>query len=307
MGDMTSPTSPTSSTVRRTTRSSLPTLPAGTSVVDISAAIDETGAVIVADAFDRTLIDRLHADLAPWYASTEPGSRSGDPEWELFHGRNTVRINGLAAKSSTFVDFCLDETVLGVADRQLIPEGGSTQISDNQVISIGPGEAAQYLHRDQTGWPWFNQLLPGGPQVTVIAMIALTDCTEENGATRVVPFSHLQADRDDLFDPASSVPAEMSAGSVLVFSGKTVHGGGANTTADQWRSTLHVSYLLGWLRAEEAHPLAVPHDVVRSLPRRARELLGFAEYNPAPHGGGRLWLVDFEDPSRLFDTPRGVA
>ena len=296
-------TAPTSSTVRRTTLPSLPTLPAGTTVADIDAAIDEVGAVIVADAFDPALIDRLHADLAPWYASTAPGSRSGDPEWELFHGRNTVRINGLAAKSSTFVDFCLDETVLGVADRRLIPDGGATQISDNQVISIGPGEAAQYLHRDQSGWPWFNQLLPDGPEVTVIAMVALTDCTEANGATRVVPFSHLDADRAELFDPANSVPAEMSAGSVLIFSGKTVHGGGPNTTTDQWRSTLHVSYLLGWLRAEEAHPLAVPHEVVRNLPRRARELLGFAEYNPAPHGGGRLWLVDFEDPSRLFDAP----
>ena len=282
-------------------------MPAGTSVADVSAALDEVGAVIVADAFDAALLARLDADLAPWFASTPPGSRSGDPEWELFHGRKTVRINGLAAKSSTFVDFCLDDTVLGVADLRLIPDGGSIQISDNQVISIGPGEAAQYLHRDQTGWPWFNRFLPGGPEVTVIAMIALTDCTEANGATRVVPFSHLWADRDDLFDPANSVPAEMSAGSVLVFSGKTVHGGGANTTTDQWRSTLHVSYLLGWLRAEEAHPLAVPHDVVRNLPRRARELLGFAEYNPAPHGGGRLWLVDFEDPSHLFDTANGIG
>lgn len=294
---------PTASTVRATSVPSLPTLPAGTAVADVSAAIQEVGAVVVADVFDPALIARLHADLAPWYASTPPGSRSGDPEWELFHGRNTVRINGLAAKSTTFLDFCLDETVLGVADHRLVPDGGSTQISDNQVISIGPGEAAQYLHRDQSGWPWFNQLLPDGPEVTVIAMIALTDCTEANGATRVVPYSHLQADRDELFDPANSVPAEMSSGSVLIFSGKTVHGGGANTTRDQWRSTLHVSYLLGWLRAEEAHPLAVPHDVVSGLPRRARELLGFAEYNPAPHTGGRLWLVDFEDPSRLFDTP----
>lgn len=308
----TTPTTPstTSPVVPSTTRpaaltsgrpTALPTLPAGTSVADLSTAIDEFGAVIVADVFDRSLLDRLDADLAPWLESTAPGSRSGDPEWELFHGRRTVRVNGLAAKSSTFVDVCLDDTILGVADRRLIPDGGSTQISDTQIISIGPGEHAQYLHRDQSGWPWFNRLLPHGPEIIVVAMIALTDCTEANGATRVVPCSHLEADHDELFDAARSVPAEMSAGSVLLFSGKTVHGGGANVTSDQWRSTLHVSYLLGWLRAEEAHPLALSLDSVRRLPRRARELLGFTQYDPAPHGGGRLWLVDFEDPDRLLD------
>lgn len=278
----------------------LPTLPAGASIGDVNAAIDAVGAVIVADLIPPDVATRLDAELAPWRATTPPGSRSGDPEWELFHGRNTVRINGLAAKSSTFVDVCLHATILGVADRRLIPDGGQTQINDTQLISIGPGEPAQYLHRDQTGWPWFNRLLPDGPEITVVAMVALSDFTADNGATRVVPYSHLHPDRDDLFDPASSVPAEMSAGSVLLFSGKTVHGGGANTTTDQWRSALHVSYLLGWLRTEEAHPLAVPHEVVRQLPRRARELLGFTSYDPAPHGGGRLWLVDFEDPERLI-------
>lgn len=279
----------------------LPTVPAATSVADVSAAIDEFGAVIVADLIHADVLARLDRDLAPWYASTPPGSRSGDPEWELFHGRNTIRINGLATKSSTFVDVGLDETVLGVADHRLAPDGGAIQISDTQVISIGPGEAAQYLHRDQSGWPWFNRLLPDGPEITVVAMVALTDCTAANGATRVVPFSHLHADGDELFDPANSVPAEMSAGSVLLFSGKTVHGGGANSTTDQWRSSLHVSYLLGWLRSEEAHPFAVPHDVVRRLPPRARELLGFTKYDPAPAPGGRLWLVDFEDPALLFE------
>ena len=213
---------------------------------------------------------------------------------------NTVRFNGIAAKTSAFTEIGLDDTILGVADRRLIPDGGTTQISDTQLIAIGPGEPAQYLHRDQTGWPWFNQYLPDGPEVIVIAMLAVTDCTADNGATRVVPGSHLLADSDDLFDPARSTPAEMSAGSVLLFSGKTIHGGGANHTADQWRQALHISYLLGWLRPEEAHVLSVPPAIGAALPRRAQELLGFAEYNPAPHGGGRLWLVDFEDPARLL-------
>jgi ectoine hydroxylase-related dioxygenase (phytanoyl-CoA dioxygenase family) len=288
-----------------TTRT-LPTLGPTATPTDVSAAIDEAGAVIVEDLFDAALVGRLRQDLAPWIDRTPAGSRSGDPEWERFHGRNTVRVNGIAAKTSTFVDVCLDDTILGVADHRLIPDGGATQISDTQLIAIGPGEPAQYLHRDQTGWPWFNQYLPDGPEITVIAMVALTDCTADNGATRVVPGSHRKPDSNELFDPASSIPAEMSAGSVLMFSGRTIHGGGANHTDDQWRHALHISYLLGWLRPEEAHAFSVPAPVASALPRRAQELLGFAEYNPAPHGGGRLWLVDFEDPAHIFNHDPGA-
>ena len=283
------------------TPSILPTLPETASISDISGAIDEVGAVIVADLVDAALLARLRDDLGPWIERTPAGSRSDDPEWQEFHGRRTVRFNGVAAKTSAFLDICLDPTILGVADRRLIPDGGSTQISGTQVISIGPGEPAQYLHRDQTLWPCFNQLLPDGPEVTVLAMLALTDTTEANGATRIVPSSHRRADSPQLFDPAGTVPAEMAAGSVLFFSGKTIHGGGANTTTDTWRTCLHVGYMLGWLRSEEAHPLALSPEIAAGLPRRAKELLGFAEYNPAPHAGGRLWLVDFEDPALLHD------
>lgn len=278
----------------------LPTLPPTSAPAVINAAIDEVGAVIIANVFNDNVIDRLQFDLAPWIDRTPPGSRNDDPEWQEFHGHNTIRFNGLAAKTSVFESLCLDPTVLGTADQRLIPDGGSTQISDTQAISIGPGQKAQYLHRDQTGWPYFNQLLPDGPEITVIAMVALSDCTESNGATRVVPYSHRRTDAPELFDANNSIPAEMAAGSVLLFSGKTIHGGGANTTADEWRTCIHISYLLGWLRPEEAHAFVVEPSAAAVLPRRAQELLGFAEYNPAPHGGGRLWLVDFEDPAHLF-------
>jgi len=53
----------------------------------------------------------------------------------------------------------------------------------------------------------------------------------------------------------------MSAGSVLLFSGRTIRGGGVNTTVDTWRTCLHVGYQLGWLRSEEAHPLALSSEI----------------------------------------------
>jgi ectoine hydroxylase-related dioxygenase (phytanoyl-CoA dioxygenase family) len=192
--------------------------------------------------------------------------------------------------------------LVGWSERALLPSCGSIQLAGSQAMVVGPGEAAQYLHRDQSAWAWFNQLLPGGPEVVTVCMVAVTDFTEGNGATRVVPGSHRLADDERLYDPAAGVAAEMSAGSVLLFSGKTVHGAGANRTADKWRFGINLAYALGWLRSEEAHPFAIEPDVARSLPPRARQLLGFTQYDPPVGDGGRLWLVDFEDPAPLF-TP----
>ena len=129
-------------------------------------------------------------------------------------------------------------------------------------------------------------------------MVALTSFTAENGATRVVPGSHLMAD-DRAHDPAATVPAEMAPGSVLLFSGRTVHAAGANHTGSA-RHGLHVSYVLGWLRTEENHQLAVPEHTARTLPSTVRKLLGFEQYDPAASGGARLGLVDWEDPARRY-------
>lgn len=284
----------------------IPLVPASSSPREISDAVAEVGAAIVTDLIPPGRLDAIVRELQPWTAAATPGSKSRDPEWELFHGARTVRLNGLVEKSPSFLDVALDQRLLACAEHRLIPDGGQIQVNDTQLISIGSGEDAQYLHRDQSTWPWFNELLPGGPELVVIAMVALTDITAANGATRVVPYSHRRADAPHLFDHAATVPAEMTAGSALIFSGKTIHGGGANTTGRS-RAALHISYALGWLRPEEAHPLTISAETARRLPPKARELFGFSAYDPAPQPGGRLWLVDFEDPQRLLDATAPIT
>lgn len=262
----------------------------------VGAALDEHGAVVVDDLVPPALLDRLRVDLVPALEATAPGAQSADPEWVEFHGRRTVRFGGLAARSDAFVEVLVHPLLVAVAERALLPACGSIQCADTQAMAIGPGEVAQYLHRDQSTWGWFNRLGPAGPEVSISAMVAVTDFRDENGATRIVPGSHRRADDEALFDQAATVPAEMDAGSVLLFSGRVVHGGGANRT-DGWRVGVHVLYALGWLRPEEAHPFVVDDDRARALPADARRLLGFAQYDPPPGDGGRLWLVDFEDPA----------
>lgn len=265
--------------------------------------IDRDGGVIVEGLLSPEVVERLNRDLDEVIEATRPGSRSDIPAWEEFHGSNTKRFCGLAAKSRTWVDeVLLHPLLLAWAERDLAETAGSFWLNTGQMMVVGPGSTTQMLHRDEGNWPFIERLGPTGPEITVSVMVALTPFTEEAGATRVVPGSHLSPDfgpvvqTEGILAPPEleTVPAVMEAGSGLLYSGKLIHGAGANRT-DAWRRGLHTSYVAGWLCPEEANPLAVPLEVARTLPERAQKLLGYGSYNPGHTGGGRTWLVDFED------------
>ncbi|MDG1088738.1 MAG: phytanoyl-CoA dioxygenase family protein, partial [Acidimicrobiales bacterium] len=116
----------------------------------------------------------------------------------------------------------------GVADLWLKPHCEDYLLNTAQLIEIRPGETMQWLHRDEEAWPHMPQ---DRPQLEVEAMFALTDFTKANGATNVVPGSHLWEPEREA-EPHEITQAEMPAGSALIYLGSTLHSGGANTTTD---------------------------------------------------------------------------
>ena len=268
-------------------------------LADVMAAYDADGGVIVRDLLSDDARLAIVDDLSAGLEDIAPGSKSGMDLWETFHGRNTVRFCGLAARSRAFVDHALLNPVFtAVTDELLLANGADYWLNTGQVMAIGPGEPAQYLHRDENNWP---EAVAADREITVSCLFALSDFTRENGATVVVAGSQRRPPglvRGAEASPDEIAYAEMPAGSGLIYSGKVIHGAGANTTGD-WRYGMHVSFVVGWLRPEEASPLVVDRDRAASLPERARELLGWGSYHS--EGGGRTWLVDFEDAARLFD------
>ena len=146
---------------------------------------------------------------------------------------------------------------------------------------------------------WF-QTVPDGkesveniPLVQVEAMFALTDFTIANGATQVVPGSHhWPLEREA--EPDEVIQAEMKAGSALFYLGSTIHGGGANTTTDEYRRGMFLGFVVGWLRTEENMFLTVPIEKARTMPLRAQELLGYKA-----HMG--IGVVDVGSPMVLLN------
>ena len=205
--------------------------------------------------------------------------------------------------SPAFFQLLDNPVYAAIADAVLLPICGSYWVNTGQAMLIGPESPAQGLHRDCENWPQLCAALwPNCPDVTVSAMIALDDVTEELGATRVIPGSHRWSDIRDRGTPEMTVPAEMRPGDALVYSGKLVHGGGANRTTDRWRLAMHLSFLVGWLTPEESSPLDYSDADLAGQSARVQRLLGHRSYAPQPQPGGGLWLrnVDLIEADPAF-------
>jgi ectoine hydroxylase-related dioxygenase (phytanoyl-CoA dioxygenase family) len=156
-----------------------------------------------------------------------------------FYGHSTVRLDGLPRRSVTFQEIMQSRPICGVADELLLPNCDDYLLNTGQLIQIGPGETAQSIHRDEDAWAFFK---PPKPLLEVEAMFALTDFTLHNGATQVVPGSHLwPIDREP--QAHEVLQAEMKAGSALFYLGTTLHGGGANNTVGEWRRGMFFGYV----------------------------------------------------------------
>jgi ectoine hydroxylase-related dioxygenase (phytanoyl-CoA dioxygenase family) len=154
-----------------------------------------------------------------------------------------------------------------------------------EMIALWPGSPPQFLHQDQNvlgPYPFDKDY-----ELMISSLWAVTDYTDEMGATRFVPDSHtVGAGRQ--FTQEDTIAAEMPRGSVLLFSGRLYHGSGENRS-ERVRRGMCVDFIPGWLRQMENQFLACPPDIVRTLPPDLLRLMG---YQVTPHAAGRVgdWL-----------------
>src|SRR5215472_7321852 len=240
------------------------TMPATSPSQDVARRLMGDGYVVVTGMMAPGGVQNAHADLDRLLRATRTGRNS-------FEGFGTQRIYALFAKTRVFDAAATHPLLLGVLDQVL----GHYQLSAPVGICIGPGERAQVLHRDDGIYP----VPEPHPPLVVNTMWPLDEFTEQNGATRFIAGSHLWEPGRQPAEGDRIEQAIMSPGSVLFYLGSLWHGGGANQTG-QPRLGVILEYGAAWLRQQENHCLAVPRAVVRELPERLQELIGYNIYPP---------------------------
>lgn len=250
--------------------------------------IAEQGYTILEGAIEPPFVDELNDDLLRLEREL-----AVTPATNEFEGHHTIRIYNLLVHGQAYERIPVHRTVLPVVEGVLDP---GCLVSSLSSISIDPGESSQPIHAD-------DQLIPipkPHPPVVCNTMWALTDFTEANGATRLVPGSHLWDHSPDFGKPYPSVPAEMAKGSVLIWHGSLWHGGGANRS-DGRRVGVAMNYCAGYVRQQENQQLGIPRDIAKRFPTRLRELVGYSVYN------GLIGHIDKHDPTELLDTDERVG
>jgi hypothetical protein len=231
---------------------------------EVAAILAEDAVVIVDDVADPALLERIETEMQPFIDANGFG---GDE----FSGFHTSRTGGLIARSPAARELVMHPLALGTCGI-VLGHATSFQLHLTQIIAIGPDEPAQTVHRDQWAFDFFP--FPNGFEVQCNTIWALDDFTEENGATRVIPGSHRFEDKLR-FTNDDTVPAVMSRGSVVFYTGALYHGGGANRS-DGVRRGINITYDVSWLRQEENQYLSCPIEIARELPVDLLRLMGYS-------------------------------
>jgi ectoine hydroxylase-related dioxygenase (phytanoyl-CoA dioxygenase family) len=242
--------------------------------------VTRDGYTIVEGAIAPDLIEALNGALE----RLERGLKIGASH-NAFEGERTVRIYNLLAHGAPFAQVPVHASVLPIVEG-VLDEGAL--ISSLSSIAIDPGETAQPIHAD-------DQVIPlEKPHRPIIcnSMWALTDFTEENGATRLVPGSH-RKESPRYGGAYRTIPAEMARGSVLIWDGALWHGGGANRTKAR-RTGVAMNYCAGFIRQQENQQLGLPPDLVRDFEPRLQALVGYGVYR------GLIGHIDKKSPAQLL-------
>lgn len=228
--------------------------------------IEDQGYTVLENVIGEDLLDELSAELLRIERDQGIAPSSND-----FEGHKTIRIYNLLAYGSPFSKVPIHPALLPVVEGVL---DDGCLISSISSISIGSSEKCQPIHADDQ----VIALVRPHAAVVCNSMWAVTDFTEANGATRIVPRSH----KDPMWpeygsQEIESIPAEMKRGSVLVWNGSLWHGGGANQT-DEPRLGIAMNYCAGFIRQQENQQLGVPRDVAAEFPERLQRLIGYGVY-----------------------------
>jgi hypothetical protein len=138
---------------------------------------DREGYVLFESVLTANEIADLRTALAPYLAADVSGRND-------FEGLKTNRVYALLAKGRVFADLACHPLALAFAEADL---GRECLLSATLAINLHPGETVQPWHYDDGH---YRLPRPRG-SLGVSAFWAIDETTEQNGATEIIPGSHV--------------------------------------------------------------------------------------------------------------------
>ena len=190
------------------------------------------------------------------------------------------RVYNLVQKSNHFSDIAQHPFALGVMERLLGPGFLLSNLTANIALPARPDrDPARNLHHD-VGFIDVAAPLPRPvPPFAIVGQIVwmLDDFTPENGATCIVPGSHLERRWPTPDDATRARPVVAPAGSALFFDGRLWHQTGTNTS-DGPRHAVLAYYCVPWVRPQENWPAVLPPSFADAASPGLRQLLGYEPF-----------------------------
>ena len=244
-------------------------------VEDYARRIREQGYAIMEGAIDAGFCAEISAELDR-LEQVRPG---GDIPPGPFTGFVTRRWFDLLNDGEVWQRVAIHPWVMQVLPHVL---GEGFLLSTMGSAVVGDGEEPQMLHVDDGVY----QFPRPHPNLVCNTMWALSDFTEETGATRVVPGSNnFDADPDPRAEAQAAYPwqsVEMPAGSIAFVVGTCYHGAGANSSGCD-RTALTINYCNGSMRQQENLMLATHPARMLTFPETLQNILGFKLCKGAGH------------------------
>ena len=262
---------------------------------------ERDGYVVFHNVISQSEIARVRAALESHFAKQRSGRNN-------FEGLKSYREYALLTKGDIFAELAEHPLVLAFVEKQF---GLSAILSAFLAIELHPGETVQPWHCDDD----HCRLDRPRPPFQLSAFWAIDETTQENGATEIIPGSHLweaeidsdlmssgafqKTDIDDVnHDPQArddAIAITLPAGSLMLAKGNLYHRGGANKS-DGDRLILTPQYSPGWVRPLENLILSTPPEIAAKLPTRVRELIGYSIHPPF------MGYVDGMHPQKALDA-----
>jgi len=267
-------------------------LKANSSIEEILEVIEQDAGVIIDNLLDKNQLKNISEDLKPYLVKTKEGQ-------DDFTGFKTKRVGALMARSAECQNLALNPIINEVSKLFFEPHSDGYQLHFTSAIDIAPGESKQIPHRDRGVWGGY---IPRKIETQLSTVWAIDDFTKENGATQVVPGSH-KWDREREPKEDEICYAEMKKGSVFIYTGSVIHGGGANNS-NKNRLGVFLHYAPSWLRQQENQYLSCPPHIAKDLTPELRSLMGYTKggyvlgfYSDPEDKNGELESVS---PEKMF-------